>query len=726
MKKFLALLLVLCMIVPFAVACGNDDPTPTPEPTPTPGAYTRDVVEVTGADGESGELTVTPNLNLVSDADFADYKDWAKYKTVLGDYYKYYLAAKAEADVSARYAVMAIAEAKFLESGTMLPTRAQGGNYAISRVVPGTANNVLWGFDADREQNLMVTDKLITAEDRAHLKAKYVELKGTGTYQAYAKTYLEGKGYTLKNSYTKVYSSDPETWDILWTYKAVDTDVIVNTIDSLISYDCEGRLTYALAKNVTVSEDGLTYTFTLRDGLKWVTQQGQEYADLTAKDFVDGLKRVLTAGDDGVGYIACGVIKNAQAYCDGKVSFDEVGVKALDDKTVQYTLSQPTSYFLSMIAYNTFLPVCQDYVEAKGADYGTSYENILYCGPYLIKNFTAENTIVFEANPTYWEAEHINMKTITWLFTDGKNQLKNYEDAMAGTIDGAGLNPTSKKKAEEDGNFEKYAYVSGANATTFSAFLNINRQSFATDGYAEMDSKKTDAQKTAAATALENRHFRLAVLHAVDRQSYNAALVGEDAKLNGMQNMYTPGTFVTLQRDIKIEINGTMKTFKKGTYYGEIVQAQLDADGSAIKAWNPTGGDGDGSSSGFDGWYNVDAARAELAMALEELSALGITAENPIVLDYPCYAGSAAYKASAQAFKQSVESALGGVVKINLVDATTARAWYTVGYFAGAAADCNFDIYDVSGWGPDYGDPSTYLDTFLPDGGSMIKMIGLD
>ncbi len=728
MKKVLALLLVLCMIVPFAAAC--TDPVDPNKPIDTPkDNYSRDVVSITGNGGATGELTVTPNLTLVNDADYADYTDWATYKTVLGDFYTYYLAAKAETDVSARYAVMALAEAKFLEAGVMLPSRAQGGNYAISRVVPNTANNVLWGFDSDRYTNVLVTTELITAADRTALKALYAEKKGTGTYQAAAKEYLTGKGYTFKNSYKLTYSSDPQTWDILWTYRSADTEFIVNTIDSLLSYDCEGRLTYALANNVTVSEDGLTYTFTLRDGLKWVTQQGQEYADLTAQDFVDGLERVLTAGDDGVGYIAGGVIKNADAFMNKKAQFSEVGVKALDDKTVQYTLTAPCSYFLSMMAYNTFLPVHKDYVTQQGKNYGTSPETILYCGPYLISSYTTENSITFVKNASYWEADHMNMEKIEMIYVDGKDPLQTYNYAIAGTLDGAGLNATSKQKAAEDGNFDKYAYVSGTDATTFSAFYNINRQSWSTSGYEEMDSTQTEAQKAVTKAALNNKNFRLALLHSVDRQAYNAALVGEDAKLNGMQNMYTPGEFVALERDIKIEINGEWKTFKAGTYYGEIVQAQLTADGSKLKVWDPTGGSaGTGSSSGFDGYYDVTAAKEYLAAAIEELKAAGVTVtkDNPITLDMPCFAASTSYNASAQAFKKSVEDSLGELVVVNLVAASKSSAWYSVGYLASDASDCNYDIYDVSGWGPDYGDPSSYLDTFLPNGGSMIKMIGLN
>lgn len=693
MKKFLALLLVLCMIVPFVVACPSDTPDPDPKPGPTP---TPDDPTVP---------TSTPYT----------------YEEALGEYWKLYEVARAETEPAKRYALMAIAEAKLLESGTVLPTKAQGGNYAISRVVPYTAKKVLWGFDADRYQDILVADKLITAEDRAELKKMYNTSRAT--YLEDAKTYLTGKGYTLKNSYTIVYTSDPQTWDVLKTQKAADTRGIVNTIDSLMTYDYKGDLVPALAESYTVSEDGLTYTFTLREGLKWVTQQGQVYANLTAQDFVDGFKYVLDAGSKGLGSLLYGIIENATEYASGTATFDQVGVKATDERTVVYKLAVKTPYFTSMLAYNPLLPICKAYATEKGEDYGKDPGNILYCGPYLVKNYTAKNTIVFEKNPTYWNADNMSISKFTWLYTEGKDPLQTYNDAIKGTIDGSGLNSTSKKKAEEDGNFTKYAYVSSPDATTFAVFTNVNRQAYTTVGYDDLASTKTDMQKYTAYEALKNVHFRMALMHSVDRQAYNAAQVGEDAKLNGMQNLYTPGTFVKLPSDVTVKINGTDTTFKAGTYYGAIVQAQLTADGSKLKVWDPTGGDGDGSSSGFDGWYNVTAAREELAKALEELTALGITAENPIVLDLPYPAGVDAYTASSQAFKKSVEEALEGKVKINLVGGNGYMAWYSAGYLCEDAADCNYDFYDCSGWGPDFGDPSTYLDTFMP-GGYMTMMLG--
>jgi len=153
-----------------------------------------------------------------------------------------------------------------------------------------------------------------------------------------------------------------------------------------------------------------------------------------------------------------------------------------------------------------------------------------------------------------------------------------------------------------------------------------------------------------------------------------------------------------------------------------MVQAQLDADGVALQVWNGS------SSSGFDGWYNVEAAQAELAAAVEELAAEGIeiSAENPIYIDFCVRTDSQVNMNMKQAVKQSVEAASNGMIKINLVECATRDIYLDATYWYSAGYEANFDLNDGSGWGPDYGDPSTYLGTMLPQyAGYMTKSLGI-
>ena len=729
MKRALSMLLAILMVVGLFAGC--ETKPVTTDPVVTDPVVTDPVV------------LADRYADLMGDYDALSA---AIYESALSEYTAAYEAAKAVDNVSERYALMAIAEAKLLSSGVMLPLTSQGGNYAISRVAPYTAPNALWGNDSDRFHNVVVADKPISVADRDTMKAKWAELKTTGEYMQWAKDFLVENGYAIKDSYTFGYSSEPQTWDAVATSKAADSEAIVNTYDGLYEYDCEGVLQPALATEytVTANEDGtVTYTFKIREGVKWVDAQGRELGTLTAKDFVSGMYHMLDAAG-GLEYLVEGVIVNALEYNTGAITdVTQVGVKAIDDYTLEYTLCTEIPYFMTMLSYNIFAPVCTDYFVSLGGAFGEEWteevaaactygqdpNSIAYCGPYTVTNLTAKNTIVFTANPSYWNAENVGNKTITWLYNDGSDQLKAYNDTMSGIIDGAGLNESAVVKAKEDGVFADLAYVSSCDATTYFAFNNINRIATANFNDATIAvSEKTEEDILRARVAMYNQNFRLALCYALDRGAYNAQSVGDELKLTSLRNTYTPGNFVLLTEEVTVSINGEDKTYAAGTYYGQILQDQLDADGIEITAWDPTAEGGIGSSDGFDGWYSAEACQARLAAAAEELKAEGLefSAENPIVIDLPYYSSNNTYVNRANAYKQSVEAASAGMIKVNLVACETSSDIYYAGYYISTGNEANYDVYDFAGWGPDYGDPQTYLDTILPEYvGYMTMMLGV-
>ncbi len=726
MKKFLALLLAAGMIFSVA-ACGDK--------TPSNGDDTG-IVDGTDTGSEAVEY-----VDPYADIEDYDALSAAIYNDVLGDFATAYEAAKAATNVSERYALMAIAEAKLMEDALMLPLSSNGGLYAISRVAPYTITSVLWGNDSYRYHDAVVATEPLKTADRDEIKAKWAELKGTGEFEEWVEKFLADKGYTLKDTYSIGYASDPQTWDVLATSRAADSEAIINTYDGLYEYDMENVLKPALAESYTVSDDGLTYTFKIKSGLKWVDSQGREVADVKADDFVAGMQHMMDAAG-GLEYLVQGIIVNATEYLNGEVEFDKVGVKAIDDTTLVYTLEQPTSYFMTMLGYGVFAPMSREYYTSQGGQFGAAFDssaesytygktpdNIAYCGPYVVTNATAENTIVFSANEAYWDAANINVKTLTWLFNDGSEATKAYTDMLAGVIDGCNLNASSLEIARGDGNFDKYGYTSLTDATSFMAFYNVNRSQMSNiNDNTKGVSVKTEDDVVRSNAALRNVHFRRALSFALDRGAYNAQTVGEDLKLTSLRNSYTPGTFVTLEEEVTVSINGTDKTYPAGTYYGQIMQDQIDADGVKMIVWDATADGGIGSGDGFDGWFNVENAKEEMAAAIDELAAIGIeiTAENPIYIDLPYYSGSEVYGNRAQAYKQCIDSAFEGKVIMNLVTCETAQEWYYAGYYTDFGSEANYDIYDVSGWGPDYGDPATYLDTFLADyAGYMVKCIGI-
>lgn len=653
------------------------------------------------------------------------------YDAALGEFLQAYEAAQQATSVSQRHALMAVAEAKLLASGVMLPLSSSGGSFAISRLAPRTTPTVLWGSDADRFAGGLVTTKPITKADRAVMEQKWTELKGSGAYLGWAESYLKEKGYTLKDRYTIAYSSDPQTWDVLATAKATDMEAIVNTYDGLYQYDCEGTLQPALAESYErkmLADGRVEYAFNLKTGIQWVDSQGRAVANVKADDFVAGLQHLMDVGTGPV-YLVRDLIAGAEGYLSGEITdFAQVGVRAESDSRLVYTLTQDAPYFMTMLGYGVFAPLSREYYTSQGGRFGAEFDasadsytygrtpdNIAYCGPYLVTNNTAENTVVFSANPTYYNKNAVKIQTITWLFNDGKDVLKAYTDTMSGTIDGASLNSPAAAKAKSDGVFAELAFAERNAATTQVVFHNLNRQilyNFNDNTVAV--SGKSDEQVARTTAAMGNVHFRRALCCAVDRAGYNAQAVGEDLKLVSLRNSYVPGDFITLTESVAV--GGRL--YPAGTAYGRILQDQLNDEGIKITVY-------DGDSDGFDGWYDPAYAREELQKALGELK-LEITKNNPILLDFPYFSGSEVNTNRAYAYKQSVESALEGLVRVELIPCSDRADLLYAGFYAGLGSEANYDVYDVAGWGPDYGDPQTYLYTLLPDyAGDMTRMLGI-
>lgn len=750
MKKLIALLLAMVMLFSL-VACGetnNDDKNPDDANVGNN--------DDANKDNENPETPVekieipddpTPMANVpVSEEGPENYNETCDeiYTKVLGDFEKFYEeAVKETADLNRRYALFAQAEAFLLESGVMMPTATRGGSYAMSRVATRTVNSTLYGNDSDRRYMAVVCNELIKSEDQDALKALWAESVGTGTYIAKCKEYLTGKGYTLKDEHVFAYSGDPLTFDALSSSKQTEAEPIAQGVDGLMEYNVENMQVPALAESYEISEDGLTVTFKIRQGVKWVDQQGREVADVKADDWVAGLQHAFdTKG--GLGDLVTPILVGAAEYDSGETTdFADVGVKALDDYTLQYTLIQPCPYFMSMLGYSVFWPMSRSYYESKGGKFGADFDSsaadytygkspadIAYNGPFLITNYTEGNSFNFEANPTYWNKDALNVHSIKRIYDTGEDPTSVYNNCKNGVVDsctlGTAVLTTSREEkpaGEDKSYYDLYHYTSATDATSFMNFFNLNRYHYANFNDPSVAvSPKTVTEAARAKAALQNIHFRHALTAAVDRAATRAPLVGEEVKYNALRNSYTPATFVQLDAETTVDINGTATTFSAGTFYGEIMQAQLDADGYPMQVWNAELASGDG----YDGWYNPDYAVAELEKAIEELAAQGveISAENPIYLDdfYPTHREN--YTNSSNAQKQSIEAVLGGRVIINLVPTADDDQWNYAGYDYERGYQGNYDMNSLSGWGPDYGDPQTYLDT-LKRAGYMNKTLGL-
>lgn len=706
LKKALALALCLIMVLSLAACGGGDEPTQTP---------------VTSASAEGGILT----------------DDEAIYMASMGDFYDAYMAAFEAETLSERWALMAIAEAKFLESGVATPMYTAGGCYAMSRMPFRAGGYASWLGDRVYYDQMVLTNEIITTDDYQHLTDMWYELAGTGTYTQSAVDYLTEQGYTFTDTAVTTFDRVGTTWDFLSDGDFHDD---ASFIDYLYQYNSEGELVPHLATDYTVSDDGLTYTFTIREGVVWVDSQGRQVAELTADDWVAGLQHVADAGSSSI-YNLTGVIEGLDAYLYGETTdFTTVGIKALDEHTLQYTLVEECPYFMSMIADTCFIPMSRSYYLSQGGVfgiaeydsamasssylYGTDQDHIAYCGPYLCTNVTDKNSINYIANESYWNAENVNIKAVNFIYDDGSDVTREYNDFLNGTGTSIVLDTAQLEIAKNDGNFDKYVHIAPNVTNIFLMWFNENRQTYANVADGACVSNKTEAQKEVSRAALQNQHFRLALGYSIDRASYIAQSLGEDLKYVCLRNSYVPGDFVSLEEDVTVDINGTPTDFPAGTFYGEIVQAQVTADGYPFKVWDEESH----SSDGYDGWYNVENAVAELQIAIEELAAMGyeVTEENPIVLDYPYSAYNEIASNQAVVLKTSIETALNGLVEIALVECQDSTENLNTWFNTNSGAEYNYDLGGLGGIGADFGDPETYLDGLLPYGdGFAIRKMGL-
>ena len=747
MKKFtklMAMLLVLTMMLSLVACAGNEKPAETTAPATEP-APTEEVTE------PAGDVYTGPDWAAIEAMDYDEASD-ALYEWNLGEFNAAYQDAKSEiTDLDLRLAKMAIAEAKLMESGVFIPVYGDGGAYAMNRAVPRTVTTTSWGLDEYRWYTALVTNELITSEDRDALTGLWGESADADAWMAAAKAFLADHGYTLTDTWNVANGYEIATWDCIASSYTSDAYFIAPTYSPLLEYDAKNVQQPALAESVDVNDDGTVYTFHLRQGVKWVDQQGREIGEVTADDWVASMAHLID-NTDALGYLmtqsdGCG-IKNFDAYLNGEVTdFAEIGVKAIDDYTLEYTLEAPFPAFLSMMGYGCFAPLNRAFYKAQGGtfsvdgdeytsgNYGTSPANIAYCGAYLVKNFTEKNVTSYVANPSYWNAEAVNTPNINFYFNDGSDPLRTYNEAKDNTIAGCSFNSSALVLAKEEkpeGSdktyFDLYSYTTTNSATTYCGWVNVHRGTWANYNDNTVGvSTQTEEEQVRTRSALNNQNFRLAMAMAFDRGAFNSTIVGEELKFASLKNSYVTGTFGKTAGEVTVDINGVATTFPAGTYFGIIEQAQLDADGVPLKVWDPEADGGAGSGDGFDGWFNADAAAAYLDKAVAELAQIGVevSAEKPIHIDVPYGAYSESVTNRMNAYKQSIEKYTGGKVVVDLVSFPDSSSFSYAYYRTSNGAEANYDITPgTSGWGPDYGDAQSFLDTIQPYG-YMTKNIGL-
>lgn len=212
--------------------------------------------------------------------------------------------------------------------------------------------------------------------------------------------------------YRVLYGGEVETMNYLTASSTADLKIAYNTVDCLVEYDSYGNVLPALAESW--ERDGEVWTFHIREGVKWVDHNGKAVADVTANDFVSAAAYALDAANDSTtAYMMTDTLKGAEAYNEytaymvqsengtkttdsegnaievvPEAKFEDVGVKAINDYTLEYTTDGEKPWFVSALSFGCFHPVYGPFLEEMGDAFGTDNESLLYCGAYYLKEFS--------------------------------------------------------------------------------------------------------------------------------------------------------------------------------------------------------------------------------------------------------------------------------------------------------------------------------------------------
>lgn len=503
-----------------------------------------------------------------------------------------------------------------------------------------------------------------------------------------------GQSNTDTSTFSSTFSANPTTFNYLLDYYADNTSVITNLVDGLLENDSYGNLTPALAEDWSVSADGLTYTYKLRKDAKWYTADGEEYAPVKAQDFVTGIKYAADNKGQAMDLIQ-NSIKGLNDYVTGATNdFTTVGVKALDDYTVEYTLTRPEPYWNSKTTNSILFPVNEEFLKSKDKEFGTLTPNsILYNGPYLLKDFTSKSSIEYVKNPHYYDHDKVTIEKVKLAYFDGSDQEMTIRNFESGAYTLAGVYPNSSSYAKTKEKYQDNIVYSLQDKTSWYFNFNVNRKAY------NHTAKTSDQQKKSTQTAILNKNFRQALNFAIDRTAYSAQSNGEEAASKTLRNTLVPPTFVQVGD----------KTF------GEVTASKLVNYGTEWSGIN--------LADAQDAYFNKEKAQARFAEAKKELEAQGVT--FPIHLDVPVDQTNKNAVSGMNSVKQTLETVLGSDNIVIDVQQLSTDDFGNVAFLAPNPAARDYDL-NFDGWVGDYQDPSTYLDPFNAETGFYLKIFGLD
>lgn len=509
--------------------------------------------------------------------------------------------------------------------------------------------------------------------------------------------------YTGPDTFSMIANFDITTLDYVYNNKSSNGDYVNNFVEGLLTQDNHGKLVPGMASEWSCNDDASEWYFTIRDDAVWSTSAGEEYDAVTAEDFVTGLKHAVDSKSETLGLVA-DLIVGLREYSDGTGKWEDVGIKA-DGNQLTYTLTGPCGYFDGMTTYTILWPINAEFLESKGSDFGAvEPDSILYNGCYILSSLVPAQEVRFDANPNYYDAKNVFVQHVVVTYSDGKDPAQNFNMFVNGEVTSTTVNqslPEVVAKAAEL--YPDNQYKSMTTATSYWGAFNWDRQMYALYNDPSVSTtSKTDAQKADAKAAILNADFRRAVYAAYSAHAVEAITLGEEHADGVIRNTLVPYTF---------------QTTSDGRTYGSIVEkyaAELVADYEGIDL-----------NDGHDAWYNPELAKTFAERAKEELG--DSVSEWPIHIDVPVYAASENQKNMQLAMKKSIEDAIGEYVVIDLQFLEgNSSVYYSSFYNQPTGEDNSIDLVFDAGWGPDYGDPLTYLHCFDVHDGDMLNYSGIN
>lgn len=509
--------------------------------------------------------------------------------------------------------------------------------------------------------------------------------------------------YTGPDTFSMIANFDITTLDYVYNNKSSNGDYVNNFVEGLLTQDNHGKLVPGIASEWSCNDDASEWYFTIRDDAVWSTSAGEEYDAVTAEDFVTGLKHAVDSKSETLGLVA-DLIVGLREYSEGTGKWEDVGIKA-DGNQLTYTLTGPCGYFDGMTTYTILWPINAEFLESKGSDFGAvEPDSILYNGCYILSSLVPAQEVRFDANPNYYDAKNVFVQHVVVTYSDGKDPAQNFNMFVNGEVTSTTVNqslPEIVAKAAEL--YPDNQYKSMTTATSYWGAFNWDRQMYALYNDPSVSTtNKTDAQKADAKAAILNADFRRAVYAAYSAHAVEAITLGEEHADGVIRNTLVPYTFA-------------MTT--DGRSYGSIVEkyaAELVADYEGIDL-----------NDGHDAWYNPELAKTFAERAKEELG--DSVSEWPIHIDVPVYAASENQKNMQLAMKKSIEDAIGDYVVIDLQFLEgNSSVYYSSFYNMPTGEENSIDLVFGAGWGPDYGDPLTYLHCFDVHDGDMLNYSGIN